>query len=225
MPSLQPVEREIAPAPRQRVRRTQEQRSQATRRALMEAARQVIGECGYAGTTMEEIARRAGVSRGAQTHHYPSKQVLVLAVADHIFANVEREVSDIANRLQYSGGNIEAFFNELWETAFSSLNFNIILELVTASRTDPILRDKLQRRWHDLMAAYDNIWRRALKRSDGFSEEVRQALELTLSLMRGMAYERVVRDNEPAYYTEQLGHWAKVVRGIMTGDAATAESD
>lgn len=224
MASLQGLESVAPPKPPQRTRRTQEERSQATRKALMEAGRQVIGERGYAGATMEEIARRAGVSRGAQTHHYPSKHVLVLAVADHIFADVEREVTDIANRLQRSGGNVESFIGELWEVAFSRLNFNIILELVTASRTDPLLKEKLQRRWHDLMAAYDQIWRGALKRSDGFSEEVGQALDLTLSLMRGMAYERVVRDSEPEQCAELLRYWAKMVGRIMIGEAGVSNA-
>ncbi len=198
-----------------RRRRTQEERSSATRRALMEAARKTICERGYARATMDEIARRAGVSRGAQTHHYPNKQLLVLAVADHIFVNVETEVAGIAGRLQSSGGNFEAFIAELWQTAFSRRNFSIILELVTASRTDPVLKEKLHERWMQLTRTYDDIWRRTLRRADGFSKETETALSLTLSLLRGMSYERIMHDEEPERYRELLTYWADLLRARL----------
>jgi len=38
----------------------------------------------WAGTSTTEIVRRAGVSRGAQVHHYPSKEDLVIAAVEHL---------------------------------------------------------------------------------------------------------------------------------------------
>ena len=62
----------------------QEERSAETRRRLLEAAIACLNERGYTGTTTTEIAGRAGVSRGAQVHHFRHKEELVIGALEHI---------------------------------------------------------------------------------------------------------------------------------------------
>ncbi len=50
---------------------------------LLEAALQVIREQGYSATTVDELCRAAGVTKGAFFHHFPSKEALAVAAADH----------------------------------------------------------------------------------------------------------------------------------------------
>lgn len=69
-------------------RRTQEERSAATRRALRSAARRLWGERGYAEVGTPEIAEAAGVTRGAMYHQYSDKTALFMAVLE----DVETEV-------------------------------------------------------------------------------------------------------------------------------------
>src|SRR5690606_25685100 len=61
-------------------RRTQEERRAATRAALLAAGRALFAEKGFAGAGREEIVERAGVTRGAMYHHFPSKEALFQAV-------------------------------------------------------------------------------------------------------------------------------------------------
>jgi AcrR family transcriptional regulator len=70
------------------MRRTQEDRSAATKAALMAAARELFTERGYADVPADEIVRAAGVTRGALYHHYGDKQGLFRAV----FEELEEEV-------------------------------------------------------------------------------------------------------------------------------------
>ena len=63
----------------------QEERSAETRRRLLDATVACLFERGYAGTTTTEIATRAGVSRGAQLHHFPKKDELVVGALEHVF--------------------------------------------------------------------------------------------------------------------------------------------
>lgn len=51
-----------------------------TREALLDAALAAFAEVGFAATQLEEIARRARVTRGALYHHFDSKEALFLAV-------------------------------------------------------------------------------------------------------------------------------------------------
>jgi AcrR family transcriptional regulator len=64
--------------------RTQAQRSQATRAALIAAARELFAERGYGGVGTEEIVRRSGVTRGALYHHFDGKADLFRAVFEQM---------------------------------------------------------------------------------------------------------------------------------------------
>jgi TetR/AcrR family transcriptional regulator, acrAB operon repressor len=70
-----------------RVRRTREE-ADATRSELRDAALAVFAERGYSAARLEEIAERAGVTRGALYHHYADKAELYLAVIDETWWQV-----------------------------------------------------------------------------------------------------------------------------------------
>ena len=78
---------------------TQSERTEATRAALLRAARQLFGERGFAATSIEELASSAGVTRGALYHHFASKEDLFAAV----FERVEIELLEAAHRGGLSG--------------------------------------------------------------------------------------------------------------------------
>jgi AcrR family transcriptional regulator len=69
-------------------RRSQTERSAATRRALHAAARRLWAEHGYAAVSTPEIARAAGVTRGAMYHQYSDKEKLFVAVLELVEAEV-----------------------------------------------------------------------------------------------------------------------------------------
>jgi AcrR family transcriptional regulator len=71
-------------------RRRQAERTEATRGALIAAARELFAERGFAGVGTEEIVRRAGVTRGALYHHFSGKEDLFRAV----YEQVERELAE-----------------------------------------------------------------------------------------------------------------------------------
>jgi AcrR family transcriptional regulator len=73
-----------------RPRRTQAERSEATRGALLAAARRLFAERGYDEVSAEQIVRAAGVTRGALYHHFGGKAELL----DAVYEQLEREVTE-----------------------------------------------------------------------------------------------------------------------------------
>lgn len=68
------------------------QRAEATRAALITAARDLFARDGYGATGTEAILERAGMTRGALYHHFADKQALFAAVCEVLHAEGEREI-------------------------------------------------------------------------------------------------------------------------------------
>ena len=76
-------------------RRTQADRSAATREALVRAARPLFAAHGFAGVGTEAIVRAAGVTRGAMYHHFLDKTELFAAVFEVVEAEVTQRVAAV----------------------------------------------------------------------------------------------------------------------------------
>ncbi|MGV9867405.1 TetR/AcrR family transcriptional regulator [Rhodococcus koreensis] len=163
--------------------RTQAERTAAMRTKLLDAAVDSLVEHGYARTTTQGIARRAGVSRGAQLHHFPTKESLVVAAVEHL---VDKRMEEILAAEVDAGRGIEVLAD-----AFSGPLFYAALELWVAARTDPALFEAtvpLERKVTD-----------ALRRGsaevfgDRFDSD---AIELSIELVRGLAVSALFRTPE-----------------------------
>ena len=75
-------------------------RGEATRERLLAAARELFGERGYEGTSVEAVLERSGVARGALYHHFPAKADLFDAVAQLVFAEIAGRTAAAAAREQ-----------------------------------------------------------------------------------------------------------------------------
>src|SRR5881628_1214213 len=74
------------------------EQSEATRAALIAAARELFGERGYDATATEEIVQRARVTRGALYHHFRDKEDLFLAVYEEVQRELIAEIVRLATR-------------------------------------------------------------------------------------------------------------------------------
>jgi AcrR family transcriptional regulator len=75
------------------VKRTQAERSESTRAALVDAGRALFADPGYAGVSAEQIVRAAGVTRGALYHHFDGKRELFEAVYERIEAELAERIA------------------------------------------------------------------------------------------------------------------------------------
>lgn len=123
-------------------RRTQADRSATTRRQLLDATIEALTEHGYAGMSTNDVVRRAGMSRGALVHHFPTKAQLAVAALDRWYDDRLVEFEATFAALDPTERRADVAIDVLW-TMFKGPTFAAWLELAVAARTDPDLRERL----------------------------------------------------------------------------------
>ena len=128
-PGAAPQSRNAAAPAARPGRRTQVERTETTRKKLVDATIAVMRKRGYGGLTTAEVADVAGVSRGALLHHFPTRHDLVVATMrymnDLILVESRRRAAEAAGG---SGAPIDGvirdakdfFFREQWGSVCGS---------------------------------------------------------------------------------------------------------
>jgi AcrR family transcriptional regulator len=182
----------------------QEERSAETRRRLMEAAVACLYERGYAGTTTIEIAARAGVSRGAQLHHFPTKDELVVSALEYLFDLRTHESRSLAAEIP--PGSPEQRLRWLidlnWRF-FKGPTFYAWLELVVASRTDEKLREPVRSASERLIERVQRGFAEILGWPPDRAAELEELIGLVFGQLESLALERVLacaaEEDTPAF--------------------------
>jgi AcrR family transcriptional regulator len=125
-------------------RRTQAERSAAMRQRLLDATIDCLVTYGYAGTTTNRIAERAGVTRGAQIHHFGSKVDLVAAAIEHLAEQRSLKAMSDLGLIKDNPDPVTAILDFLWSLHEGPM-FVATIELWIAARTDPVLAAQIVR--------------------------------------------------------------------------------
>lgn len=218
MPSSSPAQTRVPQA----------DRSRAMRARLLEATVELLVERGFAGTSTTLVSERAGVSRGAQLHHFPTKNDLVVAAVEHL---TERRGAELATAFAELSAEPVASpadrrtrlrrMLEMLGDHFASPVFAAALELWVAARTDEALlaavaplEQRVGREAHRLtVAALD---------ADESRPGVRELVQATLDLVRGLGLASTISDDSTRR-RRILREWADVLdREMRRAPAAGA---
>jgi len=197
----------------------QQTKSENTRSTILNAAVECFYDLGYNNTTTEKIAKKAGVSRGAMLHHFPSRKDLIGAAVAHLAKQrlelFETEESHIQENEEHT--LIEEGIDAYWEQLHSPL-FVVFHELQVASRTDPELRSVLI----PIVKEFEESRRKASARvfpDLALSEEFDTANMLTAYILEGIAVSGAVRGPVP----EHMVAWLKGQLRSMFSDVARVD--
>ncbi len=132
----------------------QAQKSASTRLQIVEAALRCFVEHGYGGTTTTEIIAKAGLSRGAMLHHFPSKTDVVRAAVEHLHSKrlkaFRKAIEQLPRDESRARKALEAYLDHVRHPLYAAF-----LELWIAARTDPELEailkpahEAFEREWY-----------------------------------------------------------------------------
>ena len=195
------------PAATARTKTWQQTKSERTRTSILDAAIDCFFELGYRSTTTEHVSRKAGVSRGAMLHHFPTRMHLVKATVVHVSRKrvemfVEEE-STVQRGALYS--RVEEGIDAFWQQLNTPV-FVVFMELKMAARTDRELEKVLLPALDDFQAAsQENV--RKLFPDLALSEAFDRTVYLTLYLLEGMAMARIV--DGPGVPVSMMLGWLK----------------
>jgi len=112
------------------------------RRRLLDATVDCLVRYGYAGTTTTRVTELAGVTRGAQVHHFPTRADLVAAAVRHLALKRTELAFEKIAAVRRSPDPLDAALDLMWEIHQGPVLYATI-EMWVAARTDPELRAQL----------------------------------------------------------------------------------
>ncbi len=203
------------------LRRTKADQSEATRRALVDAGRRLFAKRGYADTYTDELAQRAGVTRGALYHHFRRKEDLFRAV----YEDVERELMEkIMDRIVHLDAwerlrvGVEAFLEFCLDPAVQRIT---VLDAPSVLGWDA---------WREIDSKYGYGWllRASLKAAMEAGAIEMQPVEPLAAFIFGGLMEGamlIARSDDPDTTRRGIAETAELLlRGVRSDDAPSARA-
>ncbi|AUG75235.1 TetR family transcriptional regulator [Kitasatospora sp. MMS16-BH015] len=198
-----------APAAPGAARAPQQDRSRATRRKLLEAAVECLAELGWNGSTVAVVAERAGVTRGAAQHHFPTREDLFTAAVEHVAAERLAAVQAAAGELPPAGPARTEAVVELIVRLYTGQLFRAALHLWVAAATEESLRERI-------VALENHVGRESHRAAVEFlgaderTAGVRETVQATLDMARGLGLANLLTDDGPRR-AHVIRQWARLL--------------
>ncbi|MET9907195.1 TetR/AcrR family transcriptional regulator [Streptomyces sp. NPDC006476] len=188
-------------------------RSRATRQRLLEAAVACLAEHGWAGSTVTVVAERAGVSRGAAQHHFPTREDLFTAAVEY----VAEERSTALRALFPQGAADRRVVVAALVDLYTGPLFRAALHLWVAASNE----DQLRPRVTELESHVGRETHRIaieLLNADESRPGVRETVQGLLDMARGLGLANLLTD-DTGRRERVVGQWAEILDRVL-GDAA-----
>ena len=195
-------------------REPQQDRSRATRSKLLEAAVACLAEMGWSRSTVAVVSERAGVSRGAAQHHFPTREALFVAAVEHVAHQRSAEIRAQMEEASARGhGPTTGQVVELVVDLYTGPMFRAALALWVASAAEPELAAQVMplevrigRQVHRLVVE--------LLGADETEPGVRESIQATLDLARGLGLANLLTDDS-ARRRPIVDQWATMLDGAL----------
>ncbi|MBT2440896.1 TetR/AcrR family transcriptional regulator [Streptomyces sp. ISL-36] len=177
-------------------------RSRVTRQRLLEAAVSCLAERGWAGSTVSVVAERAGVSRGAAQHHFPTREDLFTAAVEYVAEERSHALRALPaeNRREVVAALVDLYTGPLFRAA---------LHLWVAASSEEQLRGRVT----ELEARVGRESHRIaveLLRADESLPGVRETVQGLLDMARGLGLATLLTDDR-ARRERVVAQWATLL--------------
>lgn len=184
-------------------------KSAETRRRICEGAVACLAADGYHKTSIGKVVERSGVSPGALQHHFPTKLDLTAAVAEFLLERSVRFFKQV--NAETTTRDLGAALKASWAEQFQTADYEALLQILVAARTDEALRARVAPALED--------WRAGMERAlaelhpEGAT---RREVETTLTISRALMTGLLVHDGligDERRIADVLAAWVRMADG------------
>ncbi|MGU3493074.1 TetR/AcrR family transcriptional regulator [Xanthobacteraceae bacterium A53D] len=197
----------------ERRRRSQHERTAETSARLLNATVDLLHDGGLYRLSTPQIAAQAGVSRGALTHHFSSKEELVADAVNAMLEKVTADLHRFAQDISARHGTSDEIVDYIWRMMSDRL-FYVTMEYLPEARHNDEFKDRLIPVVKNFHAGLDAVWMALATSRDTDIDHTRTVMNTTMCLVRGMIAQTVLRE-DPGYYSEMLTFWKQQVAHLL----------
>ncbi|MBL1077195.1 TetR family transcriptional regulator [Nocardia sp. 2] len=187
-----------------------QEKSLRTRALLLDGAIDSLAEVGYASASIADITARAGVTRGAQLHHFHTRQELFAQTIEHLTQRQREALQRRTRNLSATASSGEVLV-EFVTAPFSGKLGKAAVELYVGIANDRELRRDMLRVQHDLTV---ELLDACAQRIDIARERLESAFWLTINLVRGATLDEMV-GRDRLRRKQVLAEWARLADGLL----------
>lgn len=186
--------------------------AETTRNLLLDTTVTALAELGYAGTTGPAVAERAGLSRGAQLHHFGTRDQMVVAAVEHLArqrlahvqASLAANIGDTPDASAPPSREAALAALDLLAGAMSGPLYGATLELWAAARTNNDLREQL-------VPAEERVHAELRKVCRAWITADPLLIQLTLDLLLGRGVSGMLVPHPPHWQRDALERWMDLI--------------
>ena len=183
-------------------------KSKSAQTAICDATIETLITLGYAKTSLNVVAKKAGFSKGALQYHFPSKEDLVTATANQMLKKTDYKQQ--GKSVNFHSIREVVFYS--WDKLVNTPPYLALLEILVAARTDNALKERIKLTLSDWNKTLEN---QAIENYQAMEagEDVGQLMTMTRSFLRGLVLQT---HYEPLHNeTLQLERWASFLESVI----------
>lgn len=172
-------------------RRTQAERREAGRSALIESSIACLSEKGFAGTTFQDIIKRANCTTGQIQHHFGSKYGLYIAVLNQLLDEFKSEIERFPDR----DSDIEARCHQaigILTGLYTSERYAAVHTLVLGAQHNPELRDMIAQQRRGALALTRQAWIDLFSDTDQSDDDLLALLDVAVGVLRDFHFNKTI---------------------------------
>lgn len=196
-----------------RPRRTQAERTLTTQRKLIDCAIDLLKKKRYQGFRTAEVAELAGVSKGAQTHHFPSKDMLVLQALEEVYRRTQRSALD---RIKAGRDAPEQLLEQLEADSrefFLGDDFLLSLDLMMVDPSSTLGSD-VKRLAQQYRLPVEQAWLDALVHAGHPERQAKDVVRLTFAIARGFGVRQLIA-GEDEEFQHLMDSWMRMAKAML----------
>lgn len=175
-------------------RRTQSERTEQTRAALVNATVALLMEDGMQGATVQQICKRARVTTGAIQHHFGSKNGLIAEVVRTLFAPFIDSITMQDQQHLTLEQRVDRVIDHYW-SLYGDDRYLAVIEALLSARHDPELREVVVDYRSLQLETLDHALRSEFADVELPPMQMRASLQRMMDYLRGHALRRLLHDD------------------------------